>query len=140
MSKHILIADDDSENADLLVRAIHKLCPDEFTAEAVYDGLQCIERIKTGKPIDLILLDLDMPKANGADVIRHVLGQEKKPSFRILVTTAWSDEWLTHWNLDAAARVPLFHEIVVEGRQEKLGATVKDRIDRIREIFRVSNQ
>src|SRR5580765_6185698 len=99
MPKHILVVDDQKGAADITVAAILKYGAGEFSAEAVYGGKACLDRLAKKPEIHLILLDLNMPEVNGADVIRTLLKMTPAPAVKILVTTAWGPGWTSHWNL-----------------------------------------
>jgi CheY-like chemotaxis protein len=63
--KTVLIADDSASvrlSVRLLLQARHK----ELTVREAIDGLDAIEKAKSSQP-DLILLDLAMPRLNGAE-------------------------------------------------------------------------
>ena len=67
-----------------------------FNVEQATDGFDCLERLTTTPKIDLVLLDLMMPKVNGWEVIHALKEVPDRPS--IIVMTAAS-EYDTH-NLD----------------------------------------
>jgi two-component SAPR family response regulator len=112
MAKHILVVDDDQQGADTTVMAIQKLSQGAFTAEAVYGGKQCLERLSRDPQVDLILLDLNMPEVNGADVIRTLLSQQPFPRLKILPTTAWGPGWAKHWKLSDLQGNASFQKLV----------------------------
>ncbi|MGB8540264.1 MAG: response regulator transcription factor [Candidatus Acidiferrales bacterium] len=66
MPKNILIADDNAGVRSLIRTYLEMQSDFEICGEAA-DGVDAIEKIKELKP-DLILLDLAMPKMNGAEV------------------------------------------------------------------------
>ncbi|HXN18566.1 MAG TPA: response regulator transcription factor [Candidatus Binatus sp.] len=66
MPKNILIADDNAGVRALIRTYLEMQTEFEVCGEAT-DGVDAIEKIKELKP-DLILLDLVMPKMNGAEV------------------------------------------------------------------------
>lgn len=107
MIKHILVVDDSREVADTKVLVIRNLGREEFSAEAVYGGQACLERIEKKPAVDLILLDMDMPMVNGADVIRAFLNMSHPPA-RILPMTAWGPGWVQHWGLTELAETKAF--------------------------------
>ena len=72
--KKILIAEDEKPMA----RALQlKLQHEGFVVEIVYDGESAIKRIDDGG-IDLVILDLMMPKADGFSVLSHMKKKEDK--------------------------------------------------------------
>ncbi len=65
MPKTVLIADDSASvrlSVRLLLQGRHK----ELVVREAFDGMDAIEKAKKSKP-DLILLDLAMPRVNGAE-------------------------------------------------------------------------
>ena len=66
MAKIVLIADD-SASVRLSVRLLLEGRHPEIVVREAVDGLDAIEKAKKSKP-DLILLDLAMPRLNGAEV------------------------------------------------------------------------
>jgi len=118
MTRHILVVDDIPEVADTKVWVIQKLDGKEFTAEAVYGGQACLDRLNKAPHVDLILLDMDMPLVNGADVIRALLKMEHPPA-KILPMTAWGPGWIQHWNLAELAETPAFKHWVWPATYDK---------------------
>jgi DNA-binding NarL/FixJ family response regulator len=72
MPKNILIADDNAGVRTLIRTYLEMQTEFEICGEAT-DGVDAIEKIKELKP-DLILLDLAMPKMNGAEVASIIKG------------------------------------------------------------------
>ena len=65
MAKTVLIADDSASvrlSVRLLLQGRHK----ELVVREAFDGMDAVEKAKKSKP-DLILLDLAMPRLNGAE-------------------------------------------------------------------------
>ncbi len=73
MSKHILLIDDDQEDAELFSDALSELEIDAVVAH-FYDGNKGVEKLKE-KAIpmpDIIFLDINMPHINGWDCLREL--------------------------------------------------------------------
>jgi len=88
VSKRLLIVDDDS-TVRLVIRAFVEADGYEVCGEAA-DGVEAIDRAAKLKP-DLILLDLAMPRLNGAEVasiLRHVM-----PKVPIVLFTMYADDF-----------------------------------------------
>lgn len=66
--RRILIADDDSDVREVLERFFsergHEVC-------GVEDGRQALAMLRTWEP-HIVLLDLEMPRMSGLDVLRHI--------------------------------------------------------------------
>ena len=78
----ILIADDDPGIVRLLKLLVER---QGFLVDTARDGREAIEKIENGSYV-LMLLDLQMPRFNGFDVIEHLREQSKRPV--VLVVTA----------------------------------------------------
>lgn len=133
MTKHILVVDDAKEAADTKILVIENLGKGEFTAEAVYGGRECLERLGKSPKVDLILLDMDMPEVNGADVIRTLLKMEQPPA-PVLPMTAWGPTWERHWGLTELAKTPAYQNWVWNEAFDK-ATDPEDMISLIRRIF-----
>ncbi|NTV01682.1 MAG: sigma-54-dependent Fis family transcriptional regulator [Chlorobiaceae bacterium] len=81
----VLIADDDISSRKLLGHLMSKMGHSVLFAE---DGLNCIRLIRE-QPVDILLLDINMPKKNGFDVLSHLAEQGLKTP--VIMVTA-SDE------------------------------------------------
>ena len=85
---HILVADDEPHIGRIIKM---KLEQGPFKVSIVYDGQEAIEFINTGEPVDLVLLDLMMPKLSGLDVLRQVREQERFKALPCIILTAGGD-------------------------------------------------
>lgn len=84
----ILIADDDVEIADLV--AIH-LEKEGYRVIKVSDGQETIDVIQT-QPIDLLILDIMMPKMDGYEVTRHIREKHNMPIIFLSAKTSDFDK------------------------------------------------
>jgi CheY-like chemotaxis protein len=78
----ILIADDDPGIVRLLKLLVER---EGFLVDVARDGREAIEKIEKGSYV-LLLLDLQMPRFNGFDVVEFLGQQSKRPV--VLVITA----------------------------------------------------
>lgn len=85
---HILVADDEPHIGRIIKM---KLEQGPFKVSIVYDGQEAIDFINTGEPVDLVLLDLMMPKLSGLDVLRQVREQDRFKSLPCIILTAGGD-------------------------------------------------
>jgi two-component system OmpR family response regulator len=68
--KKILIVDDDPEVVEVLRRFLEK-SPEGYVVEVANNGEDAVAALVLEAP-DLVLLDLNMPRMNGVEVLRHV--------------------------------------------------------------------
>lgn len=83
-SAKILIADDNPDNVDLVSDI---LSPHGYEIVIARDGVEAIELSKVHHP-DLILLDVNMPRADGYEVLRQVKGNPGTSDIAVLMLTA----------------------------------------------------
>ncbi len=87
MSKTILIADD-SATMRLSVRMLLEGSHSGLLVREAVDGLDAIEKAKKSKP-DLILLDLAMPRLNGAEAATIL--KNEMPETPVILFTMYAD-------------------------------------------------
>lgn len=102
MSKRILIIDDDRVNRTLVQKILEK---DGYEAICIEDGRKGIaEYLKSlpAKPYHLIILDINMPRMNGLEVLKKIRTEEESrgikygygSSIPIIMLTASREPWL----------------------------------------------
>ncbi len=84
--KTVLVIDDEDLVRDVLARMIEDLGYASLTAPDGPTGIEMIER----QPIDAVIVDLTMPRMNGADVIAAM--RAKRPDLRIVLCTGYDRE------------------------------------------------
>jgi CheY-like chemotaxis protein len=98
-SKWILLAEDNANDADLVVRALTANQPSTRVVLAT-DGavaLDCLYRRGTfasrgaGQPA-IVLLDLKMPRVDGLEVLRQLKGDEQMKSIPVVMFTSSREE------------------------------------------------
>jgi len=91
-SRCVLVAEDDREDAFLLLRALGKLAPDVKVVSAL-DGQEAIERLRQGgtKP-NLILTDLKMPRVNGFELLSLVKNDPGLGSIPTVIFSSSNEE------------------------------------------------
>lgn len=67
--KKVLIVDDNKLNIKVATRALKDF---NFEIEECYDGLECLDKIKSGNTYDLILMDIMMPNMDGEQTIKEL--------------------------------------------------------------------
>ncbi len=79
----ILIVDDDKNLTSLMQ---HELENQGYSVTTASNGADGLERLKSMFP-SLIILDVNMPKMNGIDFFRMILGNDNRPRYPVLVLT-----------------------------------------------------
>jgi two-component system chemotaxis response regulator CheY len=87
--KRVLVVDDSATMRRMVIAALTSLGGLAF--EQAVSGLDAIERV-TMMPVDLVLLDLNMPDMHGLEVLRFIRGQAAFRSLPVVVLTTRGDE------------------------------------------------
>jgi DNA-binding response OmpR family regulator len=82
-TRHILVAEDDASLAGFLTE---ELSVQGFHADRVQDGEAALQALASGRPYDLLILDLNLPKIDGISLLQKV--RPDHPRLAILVLTA----------------------------------------------------
>ena len=82
---HILVADDKPHIGRIIKM---KLEQGPFRVTLAYDGQEALDFVNDGEQLDLVLLDLMMPKLSGLDVLRRIREQERFKSLPCIILTA----------------------------------------------------
>jgi DNA-binding response OmpR family regulator len=85
---HILVADDEAHIGRIIKM---KLEQGPFRVSLAYDGQEALDFINNGEQLDLVLLDLMMPKLSGLDVLRRIREQERFKLLPCIILTAGGD-------------------------------------------------
>ena len=81
----VLIVDDNRESCEILQRYLHRIRYEN--KHLAYDGYQALSFI--GKqPVDLVLLDIDMPKMSGIEVLERLNEDIAKQRLMVLMISA----------------------------------------------------
>jgi diguanylate cyclase (GGDEF)-like protein len=86
MDMKILIADDDTSFHEMIKRA---LAPHSYQFTSAFDGADAVRLALIEKP-DLILLDVDMPKKNGREVLRDLRSNIQTRTIPVIMLTVRS--------------------------------------------------
>jgi DNA-binding response OmpR family regulator len=70
----ILVADDEEALRELLCE---QLAAQGYQTESACDGEEAIQKLQNG-PFSLVLLDINMPKKTGLEVLKHIREQGMK--------------------------------------------------------------
>lgn len=81
----ILLVEDNKETANFVKEALEL---EELTVDVAYDGEEGLEKFEK-KAYDLILLDLEMPKMNGEELLQKI--RKENPYIDIIVYTNYAE-------------------------------------------------
>ena len=84
-NKSVLIVDDDERNRYALSSYLDMLEMKVFTAN---DGESALHLLKSGKPIDLVLLDIMMPIMDGYEMLRRLRSDVSLKDLPVIAVTA----------------------------------------------------
>ena len=87
MAKRILTIDDSKTIRDMLRMTLVDAGYDVLQAVDGQDGIEVLER----ETVDLVITDINMPKMNGYEVVKHLRGNPAYDGLPILVLTTESD-------------------------------------------------
>jgi DNA-binding NarL/FixJ family response regulator len=110
MTIRVLIADDQPVVRDGLAMLLG-LIDDLAVVATAADGVEAVERVRSELP-DVVLMDLRMPRLDGAGAIREILAS--LPDARVLVLTTYADDDFLFPALEAGARGYLTKEASAE--------------------------
>jgi DNA-binding response OmpR family regulator len=85
---HILVADDEPHIGRIIKM---KLEQGPFRVSLAYDGQEALDFVNGEEKLDLVLLDLMMPKLSGLDVLKQIRDQERFKSLPCIILTAGGD-------------------------------------------------
>lgn len=95
----ILIADDSGAELQIFQQALQ---PTGHTIITAMDGEAAEDRVKSEK-IDLVILDVIMPKKNGFQVCRDIKSDEKLKSIPVIMVTSKDQESDKFWGMKQGA-------------------------------------
>lgn len=86
MSELVLIIEDDEDLADIFAEAVRGI---GYDVEHVADGKKAQERLISGPPPYLILLDMHLPHVSGEDLLTNIIKPDDRfDKTMIIITTA----------------------------------------------------
>jgi two-component system phosphate regulon response regulator PhoB len=87
-TRHVLVADDE---VDVLNLVSQNLTAAGFAVTKAADGLEALEKVRRTQPA-LVVLDLNMPKMTGTDVLRALKSDERTAGVAVVMLTACKDD------------------------------------------------
>ncbi len=87
--RRILVVDDSATMRRMVIASLTTI--GDLVFEQAVSGLEAIEHL-TVLPIDLVMLDLNMPDVHGLEVLRFIRGQPTLRDLPVVVLTTRGDE------------------------------------------------
>ena len=87
--RKVLVVDDSVTMRRMIMAALRDVR--EVSFDQAGSGLEAIERI-TVAPVDLVILDLNMPDVHGLEVLRFVRAHERFHSLPVVILTTRGDD------------------------------------------------
>lgn len=120
----IMVVDDEAPIREV-VRRVLQLAGYEVTeAEG---GIQAIEKLSAGAPLDLLLADLDMPDLGGDEMARRI--RATRPDLKVLYVTGHIDRLMDErpllWDGEAYLDKPFTAQALLEAVSMILYGTLK---------------
>ncbi len=89
-SANILIVDDEEIIRNYASRVLRRL---GYAVWEATDGLDALQKLESSKPgFDVVLLDMNMPRAGGTDILDHI--PECSPHSRVVICSGYTDSEL----------------------------------------------
>ena len=85
---HVLVADDEPHIGRIIKM---KLEQGPFRVSLAYDGQEALDFVMSDEQLDLVVLDLMMPRLSGLDVLRRIREEEKFKALPCIILTAGGD-------------------------------------------------
>ncbi len=84
IQRRILVVDDEPVVVKTLSKAIRR---QGFDVVSAADGEEALEKVRSTKP-DLVILDIQMPKLDGTEVLQRIKGSPETASLPVIMLTA----------------------------------------------------
>ena len=88
MGKTVLVIDDDDMNLKMAEFILSKKMYGVLKAASGQEGLALLKQ----EPVDLVLLDIEMPKMNGIEVLQQIRKEETICQVKVIALSALDDE------------------------------------------------
>ncbi len=98
----ILVVEDEASVRSMLTLALRPL---GYAVHLAVDGLDAAEQLEGGLRVDLVLMDIRMPRLGGVELVRRLRAQPAFASLPIIAMSAYSDALQEQEVRDAGADV-----------------------------------
>lgn len=86
--KRVLVVDDNRDSADSLSLLLRS---EGYVVDTAYDGAEAIRLADANRP-QVVLLDIQMPRLSGYDIVRELRRYERAPRPHLIAVSAWGQE------------------------------------------------
>ena len=83
MSKRILICDDEEG----IRESLKLILSNDYDLVFTENGVQCLDYLQNSNDINLVLLDIKMPKVNGLDILQQI--KDKYPNIPVIIVSGY---------------------------------------------------
>lgn len=118
-AKTILVVDDSPTIFNLLKNALSQ---DGFQVKIAQNGLEALDVIFKEGGIDLVILDVEMPKMNGYEVCRVLKKHPQHSRIPVIMLTLKNEESDKEWGLDLGADEYLTKPFEYANLKERIAA------------------
>jgi CheY-like chemotaxis protein len=114
--KKILICDDEEG----IRESLNLILKDSYNLIFATNGQECLETLKKDKNINLVLMDIKMPKQNGIDVTRDI--KRLNPNIKVIVVTGYESAEIAQEATSAGADAYITKPFESKDILKKIGA------------------
>ena len=123
MGKTLMIVDDSATMRKIIMRTIQMLGLKFDRTEKAGDGIEALEKLGD-KPVDIMLLDINMPEMSGTELVKKVRGLDSCADTKIIMVTTESSQELIDNVVKDGANGFITKPFTSEKLQEKLAPFV----------------
>ncbi|MGA7343132.1 MAG: response regulator [Terracidiphilus sp.] len=114
-----LIVDDSSVMRKIVERALRQAGLDPLVVHEAGSGTEGLDLLR-GRPVDLILSDINMPSMDGLEFLRQIQAQNLAPGVPVVMITTESSEEHVKQAIQAGARAYIRKPFTAEQVKERV--------------------
>ena len=129
--RRVLLVDDSDDDLELAMLTLRTL-PDRPEVLVARDGVEALEVLRAaGRPPGLVLLDLQMPRLDGAGVLRERRADEALRRIPVVVFSTSAADWDVERSYDLGANAYLVKPAEVDHLERVLGDVLRVFLDHV---------
>lgn len=121
----LLIIDDDVEDQEIFIEALREV-DDRVHCRCANSGEEAIAVLESDVPVQLIFLDMNMPKQNGKQVLREIRMSER---FREIPVIMYSTSFAPR-DIDDITMIGAVHHLLKPSRFDELCRSLRELLQR----------